>query len=229
MLLLRSSKNWRETMCLPNEGRWIVGHKHLAREVFLYLLLSIFDPRSSIPRIPSYRTIMLQRLALLLTFLLAACSEQDLTYVHIGDYEGPVGEALVRHMIKTMPDVLPGTPREYCVVTGNLYKAERPHSVPTDFVKRMDDMGVRFVSADVLVETPPNHDIVDPQTRISPYIIQLTLMRRVEPTVWEADVAWSFLKNFERKRFRVRTDAAGKPSAVEEIERVEGNYPPAAK
>ncbi len=169
---------------------------------------------------------MIRRFALLLcAFSLAACGRPDATFVHIGDFEGPVGEAIVRHLIKTTPDLLPGTPKEYCVVTGSLIKAEHPHSVATDFTKRMDDMRVHFVSADVLIEAPPSHDIIDPQTRIIPYIIQLAAMRRRDPTTWEVEAAWSFQKTFERKRYRVKVDAAGKPtSSVEELEKLDGNY-----
>jgi hypothetical protein len=168
---------------------------------------------------------MIRRFALLLCVLsLTACGRPDETFVHIGDFEGAVGEAIVRHLIKTAPDLLPGTPKEYCVVSGSLIKAEHPHSVATDFTKRMADMNVHFVSADVLIEAPPNHDIIDPQTRIIPYIIQLATMRRPEPTLWEVEAAWSFQKTFERRRYQVRVDADGKPIELKELEKLEGNY-----
>ena len=171
------------------------------------------------------REAMIRRSVLLLCALsLACCGRPDASFVHIGDYEGPVGEAVVRHLIANVPDLLPGTPREYCVVTGSLFKSEHPHSVATDFTRRMDDLRVHFVSADVLIEAPPNHDIVDPQTRVIPYILQLSTMRRPDAATWEVVAAWSFQKTFERKRYRVRVDATGKPTGVEELERLEGNY-----
>src|SRR3954470_10915314 len=106
---------------------------------------------------------------LVFALLLAACDSGDPGRMSEGDYEGPEGEAVVRHLIKTLPPLSPEVPKVYTVVKG-------PHlkSTSMNFVRRMDDLKVTFVSGENLIVREPDKSIVDPRSDSSPVTLQIS-------------------------------------------------------
>jgi hypothetical protein len=139
------------------------------------------------------------------------------------DYEGDLGEAIVRHLIKNLPDPAPGIPKSHCIVTGKGLDA-----TSMDFARRFADLKLRIISGDVLLVTDPDNSIVDPETRLAPFILQLAFIKSTGPASWTADVGWSYKKTFEKQRFEVM-QKDGKYEVLK-TERLEGNYQaPAAR
>ena len=158
---------------------------------------------------------------LLAAFSLVACDSREFSQLTLKEIEGPEGEAVVRHMIKTVPDVAPGVPKIYTVVKG-------PHlsSTKTEFVKRMADLKLNFVSGEVLtMMNNEDRSIVDPRSGLSPLTIQVTDMRKAGSAQWDVEAGWAYKKVYERRKLKLVKKADGTYEVTSD-ERVEGNYLP---
>ena len=94
---------------------------------------------------------MPRALLLLLALVLAACDSGAPGELSLDDYEGAEGEAVVRHVLRTLPPIAPEVPKVYTVVKG-------PHlkSTSLSFMGRMDDLKLTFVSGEVLTLRDPD-------------------------------------------------------------------------
>ncbi len=155
-------------------------------------------------------------LHLLALFLLAACGSGDPGFVRLGDYEGPAGEAMVRHLIKNLPELAPGVPKEYCVV-----EAKDMRSTSMEFVARMQDLKLSFVSADAMDTHRETALPVNPKNGLSPVILQLAHMHKADATTWDVEAGWAYKRIFERRNYRLKQN--GKDWAVEDLGKVDGN------
>jgi hypothetical protein len=168
-----------------------------------------------------YMAVMFHRFLLVLFAIgLASCESRELNQLSLKEYEGPEGEAVVRHLLKTMPEVAPGVPKVYTVVKG-----PRLHSTKMDFVRRMSDLKLNFVSGEVLtMMNDPERSTIDPRSGLAPLTIQLADIRRHGPASWEVQAGWAYKKIYERRHLvLVKTEAGYE---VTRDERVEGNYLP---
>ena len=161
---------------------------------------------------------------LLCALCLPGCDSGEPGGVPRSDYEGDLGEAIVRHLIKNLPDPAPGIPKSYCIVTGRALD-----TTSTEFARRFADLKLRFISGDVLLVTEPDNAVVDPETRLAPYVLQLAHIKPSGPAAWTAEVGWSYKKTFEKLRCEI-TRQNGE-FVVTNGARLEGNYqpPPAAR
>jgi len=158
-------------------------------------------------------------LSLLALFFLAACGSGDPGFVRVGDYEGDAGEAMVRHLIKNLPDPAPGVPKEYCVVEGRTMR-----STGMDFVARMQDLKLSFVSADAMDTHHETSLPVNPKNGLSPYVLQLAHMHKPDADTWDIEAGWAYKRLFERHKYRLKRH--GKDWSVEDQGKVDGNYVP---
>ncbi len=148
---------------------------------------------------------------------LAACDSGEPNEVPLEEYEGPIGEAVVRFLVKNVPVINPDVPKVYTVVKG-----ERLKSTSTAFVKRMDDLKLTFISGEVLTMRDPDRTIVDPRSGLAPVTLQITKIKRAGSDAYEVITGWAYKKNFER--WLLRVEAEGDAFRVEKRERLEGNY-----
>lgn len=156
-------------------------------------------------------------LVLLAIFFVAGCDSGEPGSVPQSEYEGDLGEAIVRHLIKNLPDPAPAIPKSYCIVTG-----KGLDTTSMDFAKRFADLKLRIISGDVLLVTDPDNAVVDPETRLAPYIVQIAFIQSSGPSAWTADVGWSYKKSFEKHRYEV-TQKDGKYEVLKST-RIEGNW-----
>lgn len=161
---------------------------------------------------------MLHRLfPFLCLFLLAACDSGEPNRLSLEDYEGEEGEAVVRHMLKTLPAIDPEVPKVYTVVKGpNLQSTGMP------FVQRMEDTKLTFISGEVLTMREPDKSIIDPRSGLSPVTIQLHEIKRAGTDAWEVVAGWAYKKTYERYRYKLLKKANA--YEVTESTRLEGNY-----
>ena len=101
-----------------------------------------------------------------LILLLSQCGAGDPSFVRLGDYECDAGEAVIRHLIKSIPDPAPGLPKEYTIV-----KALDLRATDLDFQRRFTDLGLTFVSAEVLSEQEETHYPINPKSGMSPIML----------------------------------------------------------
>lgn len=154
-------------------------------------------------------------LALFLT--LPACDSGGPGDEYAADFEGDLAEAVIRHLIRRLPDPAPGVPKLYCIVKG-------PALDPTQisFAGRFDDLKLRFVSGSALMVTEPDNAIVDSESRLSPYVLQIRSIKPAGPNRFEAEVGWSYKKLYEKERCQVEFKDGN--YAVIEGSRIGGNY-----
>jgi hypothetical protein len=152
-----------------------------------------------------------------LILVVAGCDSGAPGEISLGEYESNLGEAVVRQLIKTLPDPAPTIPKSYCVVKGKELENTR-----TEFVKRMDDLKLRFISANVLLVTEPDNAVVDPETRLSPIFLQIASIKSTGANSWTVEVGWSYKKIFEKHRWEVKLN--GNSYQFGESKRIEGNY-----
>lgn len=160
---------------------------------------------------------MPRRILLLLTLALASCDSSEPNKLSLDAYEGPEGEAVVRHLIKTLPPIAPEVPKVYTVVKG-------PHlkSTSMDFVRRMDDLKLTFISGEVLTMREPDKSIVDPRSGTSPVTLQIGELRIAGTDKWDVVAGWAWKKTYERNRYKLMKTATG--YEMSGPERIEGNY-----
>jgi hypothetical protein len=155
---------------------------------------------------------------LLLAACLASCDSSEPGKVSLDDYEGPEGEAIVRHVIKTLPPVHPEIPKVYTVVKGPKLK-----STSMDFIRRMDDLKLTFISGEVLtMRDDADRTIIDPRSGLSPVQIQIADIKRAGSESFHVVAGWAYKKEYERHQYKLTKTASGYD--VQHVQRLEGNY-----
>ena len=164
---------------------------------------------------------MTRRLLLLSLCLgLAACDSSDTAPLPLNLYECDAGEAALRHLVTTLPDLNPGVPKSYSIVLGEI---NRDGMTPASdaFTKRFADLKLKFVDAQFLKDIEPDHTIADPDTRLAAFILQLRKLQPTSATTWDAEAGWSYKKEFARMKLRLEVKD-GK-ARVLNAEKVEGS------
>ena len=88
------------------------------------------------------------------------------------------------------------------------------------FTARFADLKLKFVNAQKLKDIEPDHTIADPDTRLAAFVLQLRKLQQTSSTTWEAEVGWSYKKEFGRMKLRM-DEKGGKIIVVEEA-KIEG-------
>lgn len=161
-------------------------------------------------------------LSFMLVLLLSGCGAGNTGFVRLGDYECDASEAVVRELIKTLPDVTNGVPREFCLV-----KALDLRAMDLDFVRRFDDLKLPFVSGDVLSEQLDTHYPINPKSGVSPVLLQLRHLTQPDAHTYEIEAGWAYKRTFQMNRYRVQQ--TGNTWNVRDVARIEGNYEPTTK
>ena len=153
------------------------------------------------------------------------CEPRDAAGGRLSEYESDATEALVREILRTLPDPNPGVPKSYAISLGEIVRGRdfTPASVP--FMQRFADLKLRLISASVLTTVEPGNIIADPDLRVAAYVIQIRSMKRVDGAVWEYETAWSYKQSFQRKRWRMTRQEDGSYK-VEELAVLDSNWPP---
>ena len=114
----------------------------------------------------------------------------------------------------------PGVAKSYSIVLGEI---NRDGMTPaTDaFTARFADLKLKFVNAMNLKTVEPDSTIADPETRLAAFVLQLRTLQQTSATTWQAEVGWSYKKEYERLKLRLETKD-GKTSVVN-AERVGGS------
>lgn len=135
-------------------------------------------------------------------------------------YENDTGEAALRHLISKLPELNPGIAKSYSIVLGEI---NRDGMTPASdaFTARLADLKLKFVNALNLKDVPPDHTIVDPDTRLAVFVLQLRSMQQTSATTWEVETGWSYKKDFQRLKLRLEKKD-GKMAVVQE-EKLEGS------
>ena len=138
--------------------------------------------------------------------LITACGPVDREGASLADYESAGTEALVREIIRTLPDLNPGVQKSYSIALGEIVRARdfTPASVP--FLKRFDDLKLRIISASVLGTAPPDNTAIDPDFRVPVFVIQIRSMKQISGSTWDYEAAWSYKKQFQRRQWKVTSD-----------------------
>jgi hypothetical protein len=128
-----------------------------------------------------------------------SCGLGDPGYVRPGDYECDAGEAVVRHLIQTAPDLEPQVPEEYCILRS---KGLAP--VEKSFNERFNDLKKVFVSAEGSVSFKDNLGYpINPKTGIAPTVLHLANMHREADGSYTVEAAWAYKTAFERFKLQV--------------------------
>jgi hypothetical protein len=145
----------------------------------------------------------------------AGCDSSDSKGMPLAMYEGEVGEAVVRHLMATLPDPSPGVPKSWSIVLGEIGRngVFEPASVP--FLEKFQEGGRRVISGSVLSHAEPDNTIIDPELRVAVYVLQLRLMSQRAAGVWDVEVGWSYKKFFQRRMLEVTQGEDGKWVAKE--------------
>lgn len=135
---------------------------------------------------------------------LAACDSSDGGRMPVNLFECDAGEAAVRHLISKLPELNPGVAKSYSIVLGEV---NRDGMTPAsdEFSGRFSDLKLKFVNALNLKDIDPDHTIVDPETRLAAFVLQLRTLRQKSATSWEAEVGWSYKKEFGRLKVQIDT------------------------
>ena len=163
---------------------------------------------------------MTRRLLLLSLCLgFAACDSSDTAPLPLNLYECDAGEAALRHLITTLPDLNPGVAKSYSIVLGEI---NRDGMTPaTDaFTKRFADLKLKFVNAQNLKDIDPDHTIADPDTRLAAFVLQLRKLQPTSATTWDAEAGWSYKKEFTR--IKLHLEAKDGKTRVINAEKLEG-------
>jgi hypothetical protein len=143
---------------------------------------------------------------------LAACDSSDGGRMPVNLFECDAGEAAVRHLISKLPELNPGVAQSYSIVLGEV---NRDGMTPAsdEFSGRFSDLKLKFVNALNLKDIDPDHTIVDPESRLAAFVLQLRTLKQKSATSWEAEVGWSYKKEFGRLKVQIDTQD-GKLAAV---------------
>ncbi len=144
-------------------------------------------------------------LCLSLMTLAAACTPVDREGIDLNSYETDATEALVREIIRTLPDPNPGVPKSYAIALGEIVPNRDYTAATVPFIERFKDLKLRIISASVLGTGGPENSIIDPEQRIAAYVIQIRLMRTTGVDSWEYETGWSYKKHFQRQKWKVNS------------------------
>lgn len=136
------------------------------------------------------------------------------------EYEGAVGEAVVRHLIAHLPNLDKEVPKVYCIVKGPQLSNTR-----MDFAERMKDLNLNFVSSLVLKVRESDRNVYEPQSQLSPVMLQVARIIRAGADGFDVSAGWAYMKTWERRQYKVRAVSGGSYEIVKD-ERSEGNYSP---
>ncbi|WP_395735505.1 hypothetical protein [Prosthecobacter sp.] len=165
---------------------------------------------------------MTRRFFLLLSLCLglAACDSSDTAPLPLNLYECDAGEAAVRHLISSLPELNPGVAKSYSIVLGEI---NRDGMTPASdaFTQRFADLKLKFINAQNLKDIEPNHTIADPETRLPAFVLQLRKLQPASASTWEAEAGWSYKKEFARLKLSLEVKD-GKTSVVK-AEKLEGS------
>ncbi len=148
---------------------------------------------------------MTQRFLLLtlITLSLAACGPVDREGHALEAYETAGTEALVREIIRSLPDPNPGVLKSYSVALGEIVRGRDYTSASVPFLKRFDDLKLRIISPSVLATAPPDNTAIDPDHRVPVFVIQVRSMKQTSGNTWDYEAAWSYKKHFQRQLWKV--------------------------
>ncbi len=164
---------------------------------------------------------MTRRLLLLsLCLSLAACDSSDTAPLPLNLYECDAGEATIRHLITTLPELNPGVPKSYSIVLGEINRDGMTPASDT-FTKRFADLKLKFINAQNLKDIEPDHTIAESDTRLAAFVLQLRKLQPTSATTWDAQAGWSYKKEFARIKLSLEAKD-GKVSVVKS-EKVEGS------
>jgi hypothetical protein len=133
-----------------------------------------------------------------LLFTLSACGWGDPGFVRLGEYECEAGEAVVRHLIQTAPDLAPAVPKEYCIV-----KSRSLAPVVKEFNEHFADMKKVFVSSEGLSFNELGYP-VNPRSGLAPIVLHLVHMHLETDKSYTVEAAWAYKMAFERHKFQVK-------------------------
>jgi len=163
---------------------------------------------------------MFRLAALLLTLILCSCDSGEPNQFTMEEYEGAVGEAVVRHLIAHLPNLDKEVPKVYCIVKG-----PRLSNTRMDFAERMKDLNLRFVSSLVMKVRESDRNVYDPESNLSPVMLQVARISRAGADGYDVSAGWAYMKTWERRQYKLRTASSGGYEVVQD-ERMEGNYTP---
>lgn len=143
--------------------------------------------------------------ALLPCLLLAACHSSENGGMPVTMFECDAGEAVMRHVITTLPDLNPGVAKNYSIVLGEISRDGMMTPATDAFVKRFDDLKLEFVNAINLKAHDPDQIIVDNKKFLATFVLQLRVLRQLSPTTWEAETGWSYKKDFGREKLMLES------------------------
>ena len=158
----------------------------------------------------------------LTTLCLAACGPVDHAGQSLADYETAGTEALVREVIRSLPDPNPGVQKSYSIALGEIVRGRDYTSASVPFLKRFDDLKLRIISASVLTTAPPDNTAIDPDHRVPVFVIQVRSMKQSAGNIWDYEAAWSYKKHFQRQLWKVTGENGAwkvEPGAL-----IEGNW-----
>jgi hypothetical protein len=170
------------------------------------------------------KTVMFYRLVFGIIFVatLVGCGPMDRNGMALDTYESPASEALVREIIRTLPDPNPGVVKSYSLALGEIVLGRDFTPASQPFLDRFKDLKLRIVSATVLTTTEPDNIIVDPELRVAVFLLQIRSMKQTGGDAWEYETAWSYKKHFQRQTWKVtgkNGSYRAEPGAV-----LEGNW-----
>jgi len=167
---------------------------------------------------------MTKRLLLIaaLAHALTACGPVDREGTSLASYETAGTEALVREIIRTLPDPNPGVQKSYSIALGEIVRGRDFTAASVPFLKRFDDLKLRVISPTVLTTAPPDNTAIDPDLRVPVFIIQVRSMKQTSGSTWDYEAAWSYKKHFQRRAWKVTSENGAwkiEPGSV-----IEGNW-----
>jgi hypothetical protein len=158
------------------------------------------------------------------TLAAAGCKPVDQHGVALEQYEIDPTEALVREILRTLPDPNPGVSKSYSIALGEIVGGRDFTAASQEFIKRFDDLKLRIISASVLSAIEPDNTIADPERRLAAYVIQIRTMKRINGSTWEYETGWSYKKLYQRQKWRVSLLKDGSYK-VENLGVTGGNWP----
>ena len=140
---------------------------------------------------------------LLSLVFLTGCGGGDPGFVRLRDYENDAGEAAIRHLLPTLPDLAPGVPKEYCVMIARDLRPASPA-----FERRFSDTKLLFINGDVLVTEDVTLVPKNPRSGVSPYVLQIAHMHKDSDSAYTVEMGWAYKKKAERRKYVVEKKAA---------------------
>jgi hypothetical protein len=157
-----------------------------------------------------------------LALMATSCSPVDRDGNALKEYETEGTEALVREIIRSLPDPNPGVQKSYSIALGEIVRGRDFTAASIPFLKRFDDLKLRIISASVLSTAPPDETAIDPDFRVPAFVIQIRTMKQTSGSTWEYEVAWSYKKHFQRRHWKVSSHNGAWKAEPGEI--IEGNW-----